>query len=195
MLPRRRRCQTDAVRVPGAVIAVIVLAAVVVGAYAVIDAGGGLGGGVEAGVAPAEGADTPATAVVPAGVSDATIEYVHDGDTLFLSDGRKVRLLGIDTPEIGDNRECFGDEATAALRAMLPEGTHVRVLADVQPLDRYGRSLLFLYTDDDLLVNIDLIERGYAEAVVLEPNVLFAAELEAAEDAAQAANAGIWGAC
>jgi micrococcal nuclease len=147
---------------------------------------------------PAPAVDAPPSATgipVPETAQDAWIEYVHDGDTLFLQDGRKVRLLGVDTPEIGDAAECYGDEATALLRSMLPEGSHVRVLADVQPLDRYERSLLFLWTDDGTLVNLSLIEQGAAEAVVLEPNVLYATELEAAEDAAQAAGAGRWGAC
>jgi micrococcal nuclease len=133
--------------------------------------------------------------VRPDGSAQATVEYVHDGDTLFLADGTKVRLLGIDTPEVGEHHECYGDEARELLRDLLPEGTHVRVLADVQPLDQYGRSLLFLYTDDGALVNLQLIEAGAAEAVVLPPNVLFADELEAAEDRAQAAGAGMWGAC
>lgn len=81
------------------------------------------------------------------------------------------------------------------LRKLLPEGTHVRVLADVQPFDQYGRSLLFVYTDDATLINLALLEAGAAEAVVLEPNVLLANELEAAEDRAQAAQLGLWGAC
>ena len=132
---------------------------------------------------------------LPAGTTEAVVDYVHDGDTLFLEDGRKVRLLGIDTPEIGDNAECYGDEATALLRSLLPEGARVSVLADVQPLDQYGRSLLFLYTDDATNVNLEMIERGAAEAVVLTPNVMFADQLERAEDDAQAAKLGMWGAC
>ena len=132
---------------------------------------------------------------IPAAATDATIEYVHDGDTLFLTDGRKVRLLGVDTPEIGENPECYGDEATALVRSMLPEGTHVHVLADAQPLDQYDRSLLLIWLDDATFVNLELIEQGAAEAVVLEPNLLYATEFEAAEDAAQAADLGLWGAC
>jgi micrococcal nuclease len=123
------------------------------------------------------------------------VEYVHDGDTLFLEDGRKVRLLGIDAPEVGDDAECFGTEATALLRSLLPEGARVRVLADVEPLDQYGRSLLFVYTDDGTLVNLELLELGAAEAVVLEPNVLFAQSLEAAEDSARSTGVGMWAAC
>lgn len=174
--------------------ALVIVAALAVATYVVVDAGGGLPAPPNPAVAPV-GDSSETGAGVPPGVVDATVEYVHDGDTLFLSDGTKVRLLGIDTPEIGENRECYGDEATAELRRLLPEGTHVRALADVQPLDQYGRSLLFLYTDDDAQVNLQMIEAGFAEAVVLPPNVLLADELEAAEDRAQSAGLGIWGSC
>jgi micrococcal nuclease len=146
-------------------------------------------------VAPASVPEGTAPYPIPDAAVPATVEYVHDGDTLFLTDGTKVRLLGIDTPEIGEDAECYGLEATAQLRAMLPEGAPVMVLADVEPLDQFGRSLLFVYSEDGQLVNLDLIDAGLAEAVVLPPNVLFADELEAAEDRAQAAGAGMWGAC
>ncbi|MGN6271518.1 MAG: thermonuclease family protein [Protaetiibacter sp.] len=152
----------------------------------------GSGAEAPAGTPPQVASADPA---VPTDAGEAWVEYVHDGDTLFLTDGRKVRLLGIDTPEVGEHAECYGDVARERLRAVLPEGTHVRTVADVQPLDRFGRSLLFLFTDDGTLVNLGLIRDGYAEAVVLEPNVLWAAEVEAAEDAAQAASLGMWGAC
>jgi micrococcal nuclease len=78
---------------------------------------------------------------------------------------------------------------------MLPEGTHVRVLADEQPVDQYDRALLLIWLDDSTFVNLELIGQGAAEAVVLEPNLLYAAEFEAAEDAAHAAGLGLWGAC
>jgi micrococcal nuclease len=138
---------------------------------------------------------SPTDLGIPVGATEATVEFVHDGDTLFLTDGRKVRLLGVDTPEIGDHLECYGDEATALLRSLLPEGTSVHVLADTQPLDQYDRSLLLLWLDDATFVNLELIEQGAAEAVVLEPNLLYAAEFETAEDAAQAGDLGLWGAC
>jgi len=188
-----RSRQTVPMRNRGLVVVLVLVAVIVAGlafgGYLVRP--GGAEPGVPEGAAP-EGA-------VPEGATAATVEYVHDGDTLFLTDGTKVRLLGIDTPEVGEHRECYGDEARELLRDLLPEGTHVQVLADVQPLDQYGRSLLFIYaedgTGDTVLVNLELIERGAAEAVVLPPNVLFADELEAAEDRAQAAGLGMWGAC
>jgi micrococcal nuclease len=182
------------VRIPGAVIAFVVISAVVIGVFLVVDTGGAPVAWQPAAPVPAL-TDADIEGAVPAAATPATIEYVHDGDTLFLSDGTKVRLLGIDTPEIGEHLECYGDEATALLRSLLPEGTGVRVLADVQPLDQYGRSLLFIYTDSGELVNLTLIEAGAAEAVVLEPNVLFSSQLEAAEDIARASGVGMWGAC
>ncbi|MCU1579938.1 MAG: thermonuclease [Rhodoglobus sp.] len=132
---------------------------------------------------------------IPASATEATIEYVYDGDTLFLTDGRKVRLLGINTPEIGDNPECWGDEATALLRQLLPEGTHVWVLPDIDPLDKYGRSLLFIYRDDATNINLELLRQGAAEVEMYAPNLLYQQDVEQAEAQARAANVGMWASC
>lgn len=132
---------------------------------------------------------------IPSGATEAVVDYVHDGDTLFLEDGRKVRLLGIDTPEIGKNLECYGDEATALLRELLPRDAHVWVLPDVRPLDQYGRSLLFVYTDDATNVNLEMLERGAAEVEMYSPNLMFQRDIEQAERDAKSAGAGMWGAC
>lgn len=130
----------------------------------------------------------------------ATVTYVHDGDTVFLQpddggDELKVRLIGIDTPEVGDERECFGDEAPEMLRSLLPEGAAVWALADREELDRYGRSLLYLYGADGSFVNLTMVEKGAAEAVVFGQNDLYADQLFAAEDEARAAGLGMWGVC
>ena len=150
----------------------------------------------------AQPAPAPAPALVsfdiPSGARKATVDYVHDGDTLFLvQNGRdlKVRLLGVDTPEIGHNAECYGAEATAFTRSLLPEGATVFTVADVEPLDQYGRFLLFIYTADGTLVNYELVAGGYAEAVFIGGNRMLEAEFEDAEDEAQAGGSGVWGAC
>lgn len=129
---------------------------------------------------------------LPAAAVPATVDYVHDGDTLFLTDGTKVRLLAIDTPELGD---CYGDEARDYLRQLLPEGTQIYTEMDVEATDQYGRSLFFIYTEDTTMVNLQLAEQGYAEAVFIGANRLHEAEVEAAEDAAQEAGRGMWGNC
>jgi micrococcal nuclease len=132
----------------------------------------------------------------PGDAQPATVNYVHDGDTLFLTTGTddnlKVRLLAVDTPEVG---ECYGSEATEFLRELLPEGSTVFTLADTEPLDQYGRSLLMVWTPDGELVNLELVEKGYAEAVFIGENRMFEHEIEAAEDAAQTSSLGIWGNC
>ena len=120
---------------------------------------------------------------------------MHDGDTLFLEDGRKVRLLGINTPEIGDNAECYGNQARDELREWLPEGQAVWVLEDVEPLDQYGRSLLFVFLDDGTNVNLELIEVGVAEVEQYAPNWLYSDELRAAEASAYQQGLGMWGVC
>ena len=138
---------------------------------------------------------TQQTTGIPASATEATVEYVHDGDTLFLTDGRKVRLLGINTPEIGDKLECWGDEATALLRQLLPKGTHVWVLPDIEPLDKYGRSLLFIYRDDATNINLELLRQGAAEVEMYAPNLLYQQDVEQAEAQARAANVGMWASC
>lgn len=161
---------------------------------------GGFGAVADTDEAPALTAEQAAPdaappASIPAGALPAVVDYVHDGDTLFLADGRKVRLLGIDTPEVSDGGECFGVEARDALRGILPEGTEIRVLPDVNPEDRFGRSLLHVYLPDGTFVNRALIDQGYAEALIIRPNLMFADEFEAAEDAAAASGVGLWSAC
>ena len=129
-----------------------------------------------------------------------TVTSVHDGGTLYLQpdtggEELKVRLIGIDTPEIGDDAECYGDVARDRLRALLPEGTAVTAVAEDGPLDQYGRSLLHLYLTDGTHVNRVLIDDGLAWAMFYDPNRTFETEFRDAERAAEAAGSGMWGAC
>jgi micrococcal nuclease len=141
----------------------------------------------------------PPAIVMPANLVSATVNHVHDGDTLFLSapsdPNLKVRLTGIDTPEVGDNLECYGDEATALLTSLLPEGTQVFIQPDREPLDRYGRSLLYLFTADGASVNLAMVTSGAAEAVRIGQNDAYWDQLSAAEALATSSGAGMWGVC
>jgi endonuclease YncB( thermonuclease family) len=160
-----------------------------------ISATGGTSDGSTPSDGGATGTDDTEHQGIPSTATEASVEFVYDGDTIFLVDGRKVRLLGIDTPEIGDNLECYGDEATSLLRQLLPEGAQVWVQPDVDPLDRYGRSLLFIYTDAGTNINLELVRQGAAEVVQYDPNFLLQPELRAAETAARDARLGLWEAC
>ncbi|HSH61393.1 MAG TPA: thermonuclease family protein, partial [Acidimicrobiales bacterium] len=86
-----------------------------------------------------------------------TISRVVDGDTLEVAGGERVRLIGIDTPEVYGGAECFGQQASAYTKQLLPVGTAVRLVYDVERLDRYRRSLAYVYRlPDGLFVNAAL---------------------------------------
>jgi micrococcal nuclease len=126
---------------------------------------------------------------------------VVDGDTVEVQvGGRKetVRLIGIDTPETVDPRspvECFGAEASDRSKALLPEGTEVRLVADVEPRDRYDRLLAYVYRDDGTFVNLALVEDGYASVLTYPPNVAHVDEFTAAAARARDEGRGLWAAC
>jgi micrococcal nuclease len=133
----------------------------------------------------------------PENEGEATIERVVDGDTLVLQDSTRVRLIGIDTPETVDPRrpvECFGAEASARTKELLPAGTRVLLEYDVERTDRYGRTLAYVYrADDDLFVNLALARDGYAEQLTVPPNVAHADDFGRAVDEAREAERGLWG--
>lgn len=132
----------------------------------------------------------------------ASVEYVIDGDTLDIVIGgqtERVRLIGVDAPESVSREtpdQCFGAEASDALRSLLPEGTEVRLSKDAEARDRYGRLLAYVHrADDDLFVNRWLLDGGYADAVFFEPNTTYRSPFTDARDAAQRAGVGLWAAC
>ena len=138
----------------------------------------------------------------PALAPNATVERVVDGDTIVVElqgQRERVRLLGIDTPEsVAEDRpdQCYGAEAGAYLTDLLPVGTDVALVRDVEPRDQYDRLLAYVVrTDDQLFVNLDLVDRGFAATLVYPPNDHYADVLRQAERAAVAAGAGLWGVC
>jgi micrococcal nuclease len=147
---------------------------------------------------PAAPAGSPA-ASLPEG-DDTTVTSVTDGDTIVVADGTRVRLIGVDTPESTTARyghvECYGAEATAYLRERLAPGTEVRLVADAERLDRYGRTLAYVYRRaDGWFANLALAEDGYAQVLTIPPNVAHAEEFRVAVARARAAERGLWGGC
>ena len=136
---------------------------------------------------PAEGEGAQA----PQGGEQVTVTRIVDGDTIAVAfpDGRveKVRYIGIDTPERG---RPFAAQATAC-NASLVAGRRVRMERDVRDRDRYGRLLRYVYVDD-LMVNAELVARGYASAVTYPPDVRFAEYFVALEARAREGNLGLW---
>jgi micrococcal nuclease len=116
-----------------------------------------------------------------------------DGDTLWLSGIGKVRLIGVDTPEVYGGVECYGRQASAFVRRLLPLGTRVTYSLDVEPRDRYGRALAYVYLGDGRLLNLLLVRRGYAQPLTVPPNDRLADRFVAAARRARAHGAGLWG--
>jgi len=146
----------------------------------------------------------------PSGLVPATVVRVVDGDTLVarLGDGRtaRVRLIGVDTPEVHDadklRREAetsgrdvatiraLGLRATTFTKKHLA-GRHIDIERDVTALDRYGRTLAYVWLGDELY-NVILVREGYAHLITLPPNVRYAGTLAACYRAARAARRGLW---
>ena len=96
---------------------------------------------------------------------------VTDGDTIRLGELGSVRLIGIDTPEVYGDAECFGREASAFAKRLLPLGTRVRYRVGVEERDRYGRLLAYVWLPDGRMLNRVMIEQGYAQPLTIPPNV------------------------
>ena len=130
----------------------------------------------------------------------AVVRKVVDGDTIEVRVGNRnetVRLLGIDTPEtVHPDKpvECFGPEASARTKQLLPRGTMVRIERDTEARDHFGRLLLYVFLGDQM-VNELLVREGLARPLSIEPNTTHAARLQRAADEARTANVGLWAAC
>lgn len=118
-----------------------------------------------------------------------------DGDTFWLSGIGKVRIIGVDTPEVFGSSECFGRAASGFVKRLLPPGTHVTYRLGVDPRDRYGRALAYVWLADGRMFNALLAERGYATPMTIPPNVEYADRFVAAARRAREAGRGLWRAC
>jgi micrococcal nuclease len=157
-----------------------------------------------AGCSSAASRSSSGTGSTPAvgGSRSGTVTRIVDGDTIVVKVNgadEKVRLIGINTPETVDPRkpvECFGKEASNRTKQLLPVGTAVTLVSDVEPRDKYNRTLSYVYrSSDNAFVNLALVADGYARMYTFPPNVAHVDEFRAAEKAARSANRGLWSAC
>jgi endonuclease YncB( thermonuclease family) len=115
------------------------------------------------------------------------VQKVYDGDTVLLSDGRKVRYLGMNTPEW---QEPYYLKAKR-LNESLVMGKEVRLEFDEERADKYGRLLAYLYVGNQM-VNAKLIEDGLAHAFFIPPNRKHNALLLKLQADARERKSGIW---
>ena len=131
-----------------------------------------------------------------------TVARVVDGDTLVVapnpnpasSEGDRIRLIGVDTPEtVHPNRsvERFGKEASEFTRRLV-EGRRVRLVFDpAERQDRYGRTLAYVYLEDGIFLNAEIIRQGYGFAYTRFP-FAHLEEFRALEREARDARRGLW---
>ena len=121
--------------------------------------------------------------------SGCVVRQVVDGDTFRCRDGRKVRLIGIDSPE--RKQGPFGSRAQQALLRMLPTGSQVQLEHDVTLTDRYGRLLAYVWAGPTL-VNEAMVRDGWAVLYTVPPNVKYAERFSRAQNEARAQGTGLW---
>ena len=133
-------------------------------------------------------------AQTPRDRTSARVTKHTDGDTLWLSGIGKVRLIGVDTPEVYGDDECYGRKASAFVERLVPLDAAVSYRLGIEERDQYGRALAYLYLRDGRLLNLLLVKRGYAQVLTVPPNVEFAQRFRRAARRARAAGRGLWGA-
>jgi micrococcal nuclease len=127
------------------------------------------------------------------------VVHVMDGDTLAVLIGGStttIRVLGLDTPETVDPRkpiECFGPEASAEAHKIL-DGEYVRLQYDPSQdaLDKYGRTLAYVYLPDGTLYDEFMIARGYGHEYTFKTPYEYQKEFRAAQAEAKKEQLGLW---
>ena len=127
---------------------------------------------------------------------------ITDGDTIKVRTGRgteRVRLIGIDTPEVdhsGPDDECYGEEAKAFLASEI-DGLSVWLTFDRECEDQYDRTLAYVHrgTAEVDFVQRKLLKGGFANLLSIEPNTAFRSVFSDDQADAYANDRGIWGEC
>ena len=144
-------------------------------------------------------ADRPAQGAAPLPIREETpfriVKKVYDGDTLLLDNGDKVRLLGVNTPEIQSHfrqGQAGGDDARRWLETRLAN-RKLKLEADAEAKDHYGRLLAHVFSDSGEHINLALAEAGLAFVDIHPPNLKYAGPLCEAQQRAETAKRGVWG--
>ena len=117
------------------------------------------------------------------------VTRIIDGDGIECEGTGRVRLIGIDTPEL--DQDPYGRQAAAALASFVRVGSTVRLEQDVEPRDRYGRLLAYVWVDSTL-VNWRMVREGWAVLLTYQPNVQYVDWLIEAERKAREERRALW---
>lgn len=138
----------------------------------------------------------PAEALIDSGppgpirdTGPCTIQRITDGDTIECAEVGRVRLIGMDTPEL--SQEPYGLLASEALAELAPVGSRVELERDVELRDQYGRMLAYVWVDG-LQVNWALVRQGWAVLLTYPPNVQYVDWYTQAQRRAREDGVGLW---
>ena len=132
----------------------------------------------------------------PTAYAASNVSKVVDGDTITMSNGEKVRLIQIDTPELA-SKECYGIQAKSELSKLLNQAGEVSLTSDpnLDEVDKYGRLLRYVFIGNTNL-NLKLIEIGAAAPYFYRGEKgVYAAQFLKAAQTAQKRKLGMWGMC
>jgi micrococcal nuclease len=115
------------------------------------------------------------------------VTRIIDGDTIEVEGGERIRYIGVDTPERGD---CYSKEATEVNRRLV-EGKKIILEYDVGRLDRYKRTLAYVYIEN-IFVNEQLLVEGVARVDTVQPNVKYVQKFLLSQNTAREAQYGLW---
>ena len=132
----------------------------------------------------------------PGGLTPVAVQRVVDGDTLRLSDGRNVRMIGLNTPELGKqgrSDEPFAVAARKRLEALVAASDgRVGLVPGKESKDHYGRTLAHVYGADGANLEAQMLAEGLGFQMAVAPNVDLVACQQAAERNARQAGLGVW---
>jgi micrococcal nuclease len=143
------------------------------------------------------GLHTPQQDCPPARIDEqAQVTYVFDGDTVKLSDGRRVRFIGINTPEIGHHdviTQPYAEAARKSLQESLERsGEKLYLQYGRERHDHYGRLLAHAYLSNGESVAVLLLSTGHATTLVVPPNTAAADCYQQIENEARTSRRGLW---
>ncbi len=130
-----------------------------------------------------------------------TVDYIIDGDTIKLLSGETVRYIGINTPEMKDDRnivQCFAKEAKARNKDLV-NGKVIHLEKDISDIDKYNRLLRYVYLvatgTEQVFINLKLVQEGYAYASSYPPDIKYQDLFRHAQNQARLAKRGLWSKC
>jgi micrococcal nuclease len=137
---------------------------------------------------------------MPQGVQGPfTVTKVVDGDTIWVDHNgtrEKIRMIGMDTPETVDPRkpvQCFGLEASAQAKTILGgQSVYLETDPSQDSVDKYGRTLAYVWTTSGRLFDLDMIADGYSHEYTYYVPYRYQQEFKAAQSDARSQERGLW---